>query len=78
MGMQESTSWYVQVAELFITGGTQFSCIAYGNLHITICDQGPIGNLQMLCTSYLYVFVCDHSPCFTMSNKTGLTVIVTS
>jgi len=31
MGMQESTSWYVQVAELFSTGGTQFSCTAHGN-----------------------------------------------
>ena len=31
MGMQESTSWYVQVAELSSTGGTQFSCTAYEN-----------------------------------------------
>jgi ABC-type tungstate transport system substrate-binding protein len=27
-------------------------------LHVTISDQGPVGNLQMLCTSYLCVFVC--------------------
>jgi hypothetical protein len=36
-------------------------------------DQGPVGNLQMLCMSYL--FVCYHSSSLTVSNETGLSVM---
>lgn len=81
MGMQESTSWYVQVAEIFSAGGTQFSCAAVGNFPLyNICPRTcwKFADVMYIISVCLYMCVCDHSPCFTMSNEIGLSVIVTS
>lgn len=61
MGMQESTSWYVQVAEIFSTGGTQFSCTADGNFpHCNICPRTcwKLADVMYIISMCVCVCVC--------------------